>query len=101
MIWHRIGVLRSLFQARSPAPPGARRRGAGRAAVPEIAEGPIPLGGVMTLQPVRIEAGLPEVAPIDPLRLAYEAGRRDLALQLLALMRLGVPELNSLSEDDA
>jgi hypothetical protein len=40
---------------------------------------------------------LPAGAPPDPQRLAYEAGRRDVALELLALMGLTPDEINTLS----
>ena len=37
--------------------------------------------------------------PLAPYRTAYEAGRRDLALQLSAMMALSVSDLNDLMED--
>ncbi len=53
------------------------------------------LGGVLTTQPL---AGGELSAPIDPLRLAYETGRRDMALQLATMMSLSLPELATMLE---
>lgn len=100
MIWSRIDVIRAMFPARKAALQVARRWAKARAAAPGIGEDLIRLGGVMVLQPVQVVDGLPEVETPDPLRLAYEAGRRDFALQLLALTGLTIEELNTLSEDE-
>lgn len=98
MIWDRLSVLRTLFVGRGVASDVARRWRAARD--PALAADILRLGGVLTLQPVRIVGGVPEVEPIDPQRLAYEAGRRDFAIQLLALMGLTITEINSLMENN-
>lgn len=51
----------------------------------------IALGGVVS-QTARVD-GLPET---DPQRLAYEAGRRDLALELIALSGVTIEEINTM-----
>ncbi len=101
MIWARLPFLRALF---APAPPTdaeaadcARRWWQAAEREPRLAEDLIRLSGVLVAQGVD---GGGEVLPIDTVRLAYEAGRRDLGLQLLAMMSLSVAEMNSLMRDD-
>lgn len=67
---------------------------------PELACDLIREGGLMAVQPVEMENGAPQVAPLDPYRLAYEAGRRDLALLLLAQAGISITELNHIMEAD-
>lgn len=100
MIWDRFLVLRSLFPTKASAQAVGRRWTAAMRADSRLRHDLIRLGGVLVLQPVAVQDGIPEVEPIDPLRLAYEAGRRDFALQLLALSGLSFEDLNTLMEDD-
>lgn len=72
----------------------ARRWSRARNAQPELLADLIRLGGIMAAQPTQDG----EVLPLDPNRLLYEAGRRDFALQLAALMALSPMELNDLME---
>ena len=72
----------------------ARRWARARRNHPALVDDLIRLGGILAAQPM--QAG--EVLPIDTVRLAYEAGRRDLALQLAAMMSLTINELNDLME---
>lgn len=99
MIFDRIGIIQALFPARAAAAEVATRWKRAAAKDPELIADAIRLGGVITLQPDTFEGGVPIGAPIDPVRLAYEAGRRDLAVQLIALMGLTYTELQSLMED--
>lgn len=64
--------------------------------VPQILPDLVREGGLLESQPVTMRDGMPLPAPIDPQRLAYEAGRRDLALQLLAAAGLTADDFNSL-----
>jgi len=112
VIWSRLALVFSLFPLRRHQDPAAqkaaidaanrqaaevaRRWWKARNADPELMADVIRLGGVLTAQPFENA----EVADLDPQRLAYEAGRRDLALQLTALMGLTLSELNSLMGDD-
>ena len=73
----------------------ARRWHKARNSNPELAGDLIRLGGILAAQPF-VQG---EVAALDTTRLAYEAGRRDMALQLLALMTLSIDDLNLLMED--
>ena len=95
MIWDKIGVLRALFPAKSVAADAGRRWYHATTREPELMADVIRLGGLLVAQPYDPAA---TAAPLDPYRLAYEAGRRDLALQLTALMGLTIHELNSLME---
>lgn len=105
MIWNRLSILKStgIFAGPREAARTARRWRMAKAAAPGIENDLIVLGGVLTMQPVPHLAAAPAPQPIDPLRLSYEAGRRDLAIQLLSLMGLNTTEMNALmtENDDA
>lgn len=96
MNWDRISILRVLIPNKAAAREVSRRWRAVATKQPELANDLVRLGNVLTMQVV--ENG--ELAPVDPIRLAYEAGRRDLALQLLAMMKLTIEEQNQLTESD-
>jgi len=96
MIWDRVTILRAIFPSRATAGEVARRWRAAATRERELAADVIRMGGLLTLQP--IENGAPDLS--NPQRLAYEAGRRDLALQLLAMMNLSLDEMNTLMEDN-
>ena len=95
-IWNKFSILQAVFSTKAEAGETARRWRAAGARDRELVADLIRLGGIVTLQPM--QAGEP--APIDPLRLAYEAGRRDFALQLLTMMQLTIFELNQILEDN-
>jgi hypothetical protein len=97
MIWNRMDILRAAFPSRVAAMEVARRWRMAAKDREALKGDLIRLGGVLVLQPVEA-AGEP--APLDPLRLAYEAGRRDFAMQLLALMGTSIEDMNRLMEDD-
>lgn len=99
-MFDRISVLRALFPRRDIAAQKARRWRAAASERPELVADVLELAGILAAQPVTLEQGVPEIDTIDPYRLAYEAGRRDLGLQLLAMMQISIPELNSLMEDN-
>lgn len=96
IIWDKIAVLRALFPSKDAAHQVSKRWFQAGNRDRELAADLLRLGGIMTLQPT-IDGDL---APTDPQRLAYEAGRRDMALQLLAMMNLTIDELNALTEDN-
>jgi catalase (peroxidase I) len=115
MIWAPFQILRATFAA-GPDPAEARAAAAAAAAgahrwaqaaarTPELRADLIRLGGVLALQPARFEAGFEVREPIDPVRLAYEAGQRDMALRLLALMGTTpetlIPMMEDADHDDA
>jgi len=99
-IFDRIGIIRALFPAKAVAADIAARWSRAAMAEPDLATDVLAIGGVLAIQPDIYQHGVPQGAPIDPVRLAYEAGRADLAKQLCALMGLTVTELNSMMEDD-
>lgn len=95
MIWNRLAVFSTIFLPGTPVsvPRDCVRRW--RKAVadqPELAEDLIRLGGVLALSPPR--SGPPSVE-----QLAYEAGRRDFALQLLSIAGLSPYQLNQMMDD--
>ena len=96
MIWDKLTFLRAMFPARAEAAATTRRWHRARRDQPALALDIIRLGGVLTAQP--LDQG--ELVPPDPIKLAYEAGRRDFALQLLAMTNLTMHELNTLMEDN-
>ena len=102
MIWNRIPILATLFpsSARREAAQAARRWRKAVAGDPALQSDLIRIGGLLTMQPVQFQDGFPEPLPIDPQRLAYEAGRRDLAIQLLALAGLTTFEMNSIMKEN-
>lgn len=94
----RLPLIAALTPSASLARAMARRWARAVAAEPEIRDDIVTISGVFTAQPMTFQPGKPaELEPIDPLRLAYEAGRRDLALQLLALCGAGVRDLAQLT----
>lgn len=107
-VWSRLGFLRAIAasprviaaEARQVQPVSevdmARRWSNARRRDPELVADLIRLGGILSAQPMQDG----EIYPLDPHRLAYEAGRRDMAVQLAALMSLTITELNALMEDD-
>lgn len=100
-IWNRLSILSGFvpFTARNVAIRRARRWTQVARADSRLAEDLIILGGIMTAQPAILQDGWPSPDLPDPQRLAYEAGRRDLALQLLSLMSLTPLELNTLAQE--
>lgn len=98
MIWDRIPFIRALIPHKGAAGESARRWRNARAVDAELARDVIRFCGLMQMQPAVAQDGL--VLPvIDRDRMIYDAGRRDLGLQLLALMGVSQTELNSMMED--
>lgn len=98
MIWDRLPFIRALIPSKGDAGQAARRWRNARAVAPELAADVIRFSGLMAMQPMTFEHGFAK-AELEPQRLAYEAGRRDLGLQLLALMGVSQTELNAMMED--
>ena len=74
----------------------ARRWQTARKGQPELAADIIRLGGLLMAQPM--QGG--QVMPLDATRLAYEAGRRDFAMQILAMMNMSLEDFNLMTERD-
>lgn len=100
MILDRIGLLRAAFREKREASAAAERWVAADQADPELALDILRMGGVLTLPPRRFVDGIEVPDPIDPIRLAKQEGRRELALELLALMKLSAFELSQLMEEE-
>lgn len=99
MIWERTAYVHSIFgQTSEAAAECAKRWQHAFAKQPSLPEDIIRLSGLMEVQPVEMTNGFPQPATIDPHALAYEAGKRDLGLKLLALGHITPLELNSLME---
>lgn len=98
-LWDRIGILRFAFRGQDRAAAQVARRWSDIARKdPRLPADVIRLGGVLAMQPQRIENGVPAPDPIDPVRLAYEAGRRDMTVELLSLMQISYFELSQMME---
>lgn len=99
MILDRLSILRVLSpQRRAAAALAARwQRAADRD--PELISDVIRMGGVLAKSPARFVDGVEQPDPIDPIRLARDQGRRELATELLALMSIGPQELNDLTRE--
>jgi len=96
-IWDKVAILHfGPFGDARAAAIVARRWWKARARDPELAADLIRLSGVLTLP--RLGNGAPDVT--DAQALAFEAGRRDMALQLLAMMQLTHQEMATLMEDN-
>lgn len=99
MIFDRLSTLAAFFGLRNAAAGDvARRWSAAFRRDPVLAEDVIRQSGLLACQAVTMADGHPSPAPLDPYRLAYEAGRRDLALLLLAQGGISIYELNQLME---
>lgn len=100
-IWHPLSLIQAFlpFEARREGLRLARRWGKAARDDSRLAEDLIRLGGVLAGQPARLQDGWPTPDLPDTQMLAYQAGRRDLALQLLALMNLTPTELNTLAKE--
>lgn len=100
-VWHPLTILAAIlpFGAKREAMRLAKRWGRAVKDEPRLAEDLIRLGGVLIGQPAQLVDGYPTPDLPDAQLLAYQAGRRDMALQLLALMSLTPLELNTLAKE--
>jgi hypothetical protein len=107
VIFHRLGVLQGLFGA-FRGNPGARasahsmglRMTAIMARNPKFAVDIANLGGVFAAPPVQLVNGQPHAPTRDLYQCGRDEGRRELALQILALGGLTHEDLNQLMEDN-
>lgn len=100
MILARIPILKMLIPDRRAAAAYAARWSRASAKDPELAADIIRLGGVLDKQAEEYRDGVVVPNPIDPIRMAKEAGRREFAVELLALMQITPEELRNLTEYD-
>jgi hypothetical protein len=92
MIWNIPSVFQTVFpsKAMQAARLASRRWRKAFADEPELRADLIRLGGVLTMNPPQ---------GVTAAQLAYEAGRRDFALQILALGGISPFDLNRMMED--
>lgn len=95
-----MSIFRAMFPGRAAAYDVAKRWRVAFDRQPELATDIITLGRVLTLRPGLYENGIEVPEPIDPTRLAYEQGQRDMAVKLLALGGVTTHELSKLMERD-
>lgn len=105
-LFHRLAAIAAIFAQKEEPPPQeaaalraaardlADRWARARKREPELLGDVIRLGGILTAEP--FEDG--QVADLSPNRILYEKGRRDLALQLCALMGVDHTEMTILME---
>ena len=99
MIFDRFTLLRALSADRRAAAKLAARWSKAADREPELVSDVIRLGGILSRTPARFVDGVEAPDPIDPIRLARDQGRRELATELLGLMSIGPQELNELTRE--
>ena len=100
MIWSPSHLLRSLIHPPRLRQRMARRWGVAATAEPELVDDVIRLGGIMEMEPRVMVDGVADLAPADPTHIAMRAGRRELALELLALMNTRPHDLRERLTDE-
>lgn len=95
----RRDIFRRLFPSRDAVDPVAARWTRAAEDQPELVADVIRLGGILAHDPDIFEDGLP-IGPVDPIRMAKQQGRRELAIELAALMTLTGYNLSKLMETD-
>jgi hypothetical protein len=102
VIWNPRDLLRALFAGDSldPVRPVARRWRAAAQADPQLVDDLIVFGEVLVTTPVNMQDGLPVPMVKSATELAYEKGRRDMALQLMALMEVTPNQLRSRAKEN-
>lgn len=99
-LFDRFGLMATLFPARAAAAKAAARWSRAAAREPDLVADLIAMSGLLSNTPDDYEAGVPLGAPVDPVRLAIERGRRDMARQILALMSITPFQLSQMMEDE-
>ncbi len=101
MIWDRLSILQGFvpYGARAEAARQAYRWTEAAKADSRLCLDLLQLGNILVAQSADIADGWPTPVLPDPAQLAYAAGRRDLALQLLALMNLTPLQLQAMMKE--
>lgn len=100
MIFARIPILQMMFPEKRASAAVAARWSRAATKDPELAADVIRLGGILDKQTEEYRDGVVVPNPIDPIRMAKEAGRREFAVEMLALMQITPEELRNLTEYD-
>ena len=96
----KVTVLRLLTASRRDAYRLAARWAAAGQREPELVADLVRLGGILELRPrVLGSDGVEAPDPIDPIRLAVDRGRAELAKELLALMGMTPFDLKLMMEE--
>jgi hypothetical protein len=103
MIWQPITLLRALFAGDSldPVRPVAQRWRQAARLDPLLIDDLIVFGEVLGTTPISLQDGLPQPMVKPATDLAYEKGRRDMALQLMALMMVTPDQLRTRAKETA
>lgn len=99
-LFARIPVLQMLFSDRRAAASCAARWSKAASKDAELVADVIRLGGILDRATEEYRDGVIVPNPVDPIRMAKEAGRREFAVELLAMMQITPEELRSLTEYD-
>lgn len=100
MIFDRLTFFRVLFpRSASAAVDAATRWREAADRDPGLAEDVVRIGGVLAAAPRRYAGGVEVPEPIDPIRMAKAEGRREMALELLAMMSVSSREFLELMEN--
>lgn len=100
-ILNRITLALSALRAPKAAAEVAARWSEAAFREPELAGDVIRMGGVLSKQPAEYKAGVERLTPLCPYRLARNEGRRELAVEILALMHITPDEIRRLMEDES
>lgn len=97
-IFDHMRTLQALFGAARKDEAGAMGRRWRRAVTdePRLLEDVIREGGLLDFHPRNLQDGIATPDAFDPHQLAYAQGRRDMALQLAALMNLTAHDLSQM-----
>lgn len=101
MIFDRLPILKRLFPSPAAAQDVAWRWQRASQAEPGLVQDVIRMGGILAQRTRIYDDGVEVLAPVDPYRLAEENGRREFALELLAMMQIDPYTLSQLTEDNS
>ena len=101
MIFDRLPILKRIFPTPVAAQSVAERWQRAAQTEPGLVEDVIRMGGILAQRTRLYDDGVEVLTPIDPYRLAEENGRREFALELLAMMQIDPFTLSQLTEDNS
>ena len=101
MIFDKWSLLRILSPDPNAAGRLASRWAAAAEGEPALVSDIIRMGGVLAQGAREFEDGVEKPLPLDPYRMAEEKGRREFALELLALMSFSPHDLRQLMEQNS
>lgn len=99
-VWNPLSILATRFGQKSRARDFAQRWRAAFRRDAALKHDLIRLGGILELPTVEFTGGVPQVEDKSPFQLGVEAGRRALALELLALGLIDAHELETTMEEE-